>query len=40
VLCVSAVGGPNQEFTSIQAAVDAALPGDTVLVFDGRYPGF
>ena len=32
--------GAGQEFSALQAAVDAALPGHTVLVFDGNYAGF
>ena len=32
--------GPTQEYSSIQAAVNAARPGDTVLVHDGNYRGF
>jgi hypothetical protein len=40
VRCVSASAGPNQEYATIQAAADAAQPGDTVLVFAGSYTGF
>lgn len=36
VLCV----GAGQEYSTIQAAVDVASAGDTVLVFDGNYVGF
>ena len=32
--------GPTQEYSTIQAAVNAARPGDTVLVHDGSYRGF
>lgn len=32
--------GTTQEYSSIQAAVNAARPGDTVLVHDGNYRGF
>ena len=38
--CVDVNPGPSQEFTTIQAAVNAAQTGDTVLVFDGTYAGF
>ena len=33
-------GGPGVAFTSIQAAIDAASDGDTILVRDGGYPAF
>lgn len=40
VHCVDVNPGPSQEFTTIQAAVNAAQAGNTVLVFDGTYAGF
>lgn len=40
VHCVDVNPGPSQEFATIQAAVNAAQAGDTVLVFDGTYAGF
>lgn len=40
VLCVDDTPGVTQEYSSIQAAVNAARPGDTVLVYDGTYQGF
>ncbi len=40
VRCVDDTAGPNQEYTTIQAAADAAGPGDWVRVFAGSYAGF
>lgn len=40
VRCVDDTAGPSQEYATIQAAVNAAGPGDTVLVYDGVYSGF
>lgn len=40
VRCVAGAPGPTEEYATIQAAADAALPGDTVLVYDGNYAGF
>jgi parallel beta-helix repeat protein len=40
VRCVAPTSGPNQEYSTIQAAVNAAVAGDTVQVFDGNYVGF
>ena len=40
VRCVASTPGPTQEYMAIQAAADAAQPGDTVLVYDGNYAGF
>jgi len=39
VHCVDDTPGSSQEYSTIQAAVNAAQPGDTVLVFDGSYQG-
>jgi hypothetical protein len=39
VLCVDDTPGSSQEYSTIQSAVNAAQPGDTVLVFDGNYQG-
>ncbi|HEY3496755.1 MAG TPA: right-handed parallel beta-helix repeat-containing protein [Polyangiaceae bacterium] len=38
--CVAPEGNERSEYTTIQAAVDAAAPGDRVFVFAGRYAGF
>ncbi len=38
--CVDDTAGSNQEYSTIQTAVDISQPGDTVLVFDGDYAGF
>lgn len=40
VLCVDDDAGDTQEYSSIQAAVDDTLPGDTVFVHEGVYAGF
>ena len=40
ILCVDDTSGPNQEFSTIQDAVDLATAGDTVIVHDGVYAGF
>ena len=40
VLCVDDTAGATQEFSTIQAAVNVAVAGDTVLVMDGSYQGF
>jgi len=40
VLVVDAAGGPGVTASTIQAAVDVALEGDTILVRDGFYVGF
>jgi hypothetical protein len=37
---VDDTAGAAQEYSTIQAAVGVARPGDTVLVYDGRYRGF
>ena len=37
---VSNDGGRPAQFTNIQAAVDAASPGDTILITGGSYSGF
>jgi len=39
-LCVATVAGDQQEFGTIQAAVNRARAGDTVVVFAGDYAGF
>src|SRR5690606_16472895 len=40
VHCVSVTAGATQEYGTLQAAANAVLPGDTVLVFPGSYAGF
>ncbi|MCC7384033.1 MAG: right-handed parallel beta-helix repeat-containing protein [Deltaproteobacteria bacterium] len=40
VRCVDDTAGPTQEYATIQAAADAAGPGDSVLIFAGSYAGF
>jgi parallel beta-helix repeat protein len=40
VRCVDDTAGATQEYASIQLAVNAAVAGDTVLVYDGNYQGF
>ena len=40
VLVVDAAGGPGAQYTSLQTAVRAAAPGDTLLVRNGSYGGF
>ena len=40
VRCVDDTAGSTQEYSTIQAAVNAAVAGDTVLVHDGTYQGF
>jgi len=40
VLCVDDTAGSTQEYPTIQAAANAALPGDTVLVHAGTYAQF
>lgn len=40
VLCVDDTAGAAQEYSTIQAAVNVARAGDTVLVYDGIYSGF
>jgi len=40
IRCVDVVAGATREYTTIQAAADAASAGDTILVFDGSYVGF
>lgn len=39
-LCVGVVNGSQQEFSTIQAAVNRSRAGDTVVVFPGDYAGF
>ncbi|MDP3790874.1 MAG: LamG-like jellyroll fold domain-containing protein [Candidatus Omnitrophota bacterium] len=40
ILCVDDTVGSTQEYATIQAAANAAIAGDTVLVYDGNYAGF
>jgi len=40
VRCVAPAGEPESEYQTIQAAVEAAGPGDRVAVFAGTYAGF
>ncbi len=40
VLVVAPAAGPGVDATTIQAAVDAAVDGDTILVRPGQYPEF
>ena len=40
VLCVAPQGDPDAEYETLQAAADAATPGDTVAVQPGTYVGF
>lgn len=40
MLCVDDSPGATQEHADIQSAIDAAGPGDTVVVFEGMYAGF
>ncbi len=39
VRCVDDTPGSNQEYSTIQSAVNAAQPGDVISVFDGTYQG-
>lgn len=40
VRCVDDTAGATQEHATLQEAADAAVPGDTILVFEGSYEGF
>jgi hypothetical protein len=40
VLCVDDTPGTTQEYTTIQSAANAAIPGDTIIVHAGTYTGF
>lgn len=40
VRCVSTTPGATQEYSTIQAAANAAQPGDVILVHPGSYAGF
>ena len=40
IRCVDDTAGSSQEYQTIQAAANAAVAGDTVVVFDGSYGGF
>ena len=40
VRCVDDTAGSTQEYSTIQAAINAASAGDTILVHDGTYAGF
>jgi hypothetical protein len=40
VLCVDDTPGPEQEYSTIQDAVDNVIAGETILVFNGTYQGF
>ncbi|MCP4324118.1 MAG: hypothetical protein GY787_20135, partial [Alteromonadales bacterium] len=40
ILCVDDTNGAQQEYSTIQSAINDASAGDTVLVFSGTYVGF
>ncbi len=40
ILCVDDTNGAQQEYSTIQSAINDAAAGDTVLVFSGTYEGF